>query len=78
MALNGNWPDRIVVTIAMGLGMWWLQNTTARLERMESQYYTQNGADLAEISRIRALQIEVMRRLIDVERHQDQHLGGGK
>jgi hypothetical protein len=69
---NGNWTDRIIVAIAMLMGVWWLQNQYTTIQQVQMQI----GDIHAKAARIEALQDEVLRRLIDVEK--DIHRPAGE
>lgn len=71
---NGVWADRVIVGAVMALGAIWAQNLTTQIKDNQDALSAQiekrvegDAALASRVAEIRALQLEVMRRLRDVE-----------
>jgi hypothetical protein len=61
---NNPWLDRIVITLALSFGLWWLQNLWRQSEEIEDQLSNMNRA----IGQIETRNIEIERRMAVMDR----------
>ena len=61
------WSEKLVVALALGLTLWWLQELGGKVEALEAELHNLNR----EVGEIGMMDREMMRRL---QRIEDQHM----